>query len=145
MRYFITIVFCLVTAEVMAQVIDTVLFTQQVELDTWSREAEPVGGYKQLLLLLEQKISAGDTVGKKSSIPLYAIRFRISKTGHVDTAYVAIPHAACPIHRMIAKELLKTKWLPAKERGRPVPYEDNLPGRITLTKTVQKKLRCRWR
>lgn len=144
MRYFITIAFYLVTAEVMAQVIDTVLFTHQVELDTSSREAEPVGGYKHLFLLLEQKISAGDTVGKKFSIPLYAIRFRISKTGDVDTAYVGIPHAACPIHRMVARELLKTKWLPAKVRGRPVPYEDNLPGRIKLTKTVQKQFRCRW-
>jgi hypothetical protein len=81
MRYFITIAFYFVTAEVMAQVIDTVLFTQQVGLDTSSREAEPVGGYKQLLLLLEQKISAGDTVGKKSSIPLYASGFVLVKRG----------------------------------------------------------------
>jgi hypothetical protein len=122
-----------------------VIISDTIKVDTSTTEAKPVMGYKQLLKLLEQTISAGDTIGKKSSIPLYAIRFHISKEGIVDTAYVAIPHAACSIHRMIAQELLKTKWLPAKEQGQPVPYEGNLYHRIKLTKAVQKKIKCRWR
>jgi hypothetical protein len=144
MRYVTILMFCLVAGEVMAQGNDTTLFTEQNHLDTTTTEAEPVGGYKQLLKFLGQTVSAGDTVGKKSWIPLYAIRFRINKEGGVDTAYVAIPHAACSIHRIIAKELLGTKWLPAKKRGEAVPFEDNLYGRIQVTRTVQKKLRCKW-
>jgi hypothetical protein len=144
MRYFIILAFCSTGAQAMGQDSDTVLFAEQTEIDTSTSEAEPVGGYEQLLQFLEQTISAGDTIGKKSSIPLYAIRFRVNIKGDVDTAYVSIPHAACSIHKMIAKELLKTKWLPAKVRGKPVPYEKNLYGSIQVTKTVQKKLRCRW-
>ena len=145
MRYFIILAFCLITADAVTQDSDTVLFTEEIAADTLSTEAEPVGGYKRLLQFLEQKVSAGDTIGKKTSIPLYAIRFHINEKGGVDTAYVNIPHAACSIHKMIAEELRKTRWLPAKERGRPVPYEANLSGRIQLTKAVQKKLQCRWR
>jgi hypothetical protein len=143
MRYFIIIAFCLVTAKAMAQESDTVLFTEEV--DTATIAAEPIGGYKRLLRALEQKISAGDTIGKKTSIPLYAIRIHINEKGGVDTAYVNIPHAACSIHRMIIQELLKTKWRPAKERGHAVPYESELFGNIQLTKAVQKKFKCLWR
>lgn len=145
MRYFIILVFCCVAAEAMGQDSDIASFTERVDADTSTSEAEPVGGYNQLLQFLERNISAGDTIGKKSSIPLYAIRFRIDKKGAVDTAYVSIPHAACSVHKIIAKELLRTKWLPAKERGQPVPYESNLFGRIQVTKSVQKKLRCHWK
>ena len=117
-------------------------FEEQV--DTATTIAEPVGGYKQLLQFLEEKINGGDTLGKKSSIPLLVIGFIITRNGDVEKAYIKTPHMACPIHDMIVQELLKTKWLPAKERGERVPYEGDLWGDIRVTKKAQKKFKCRW-
>lgn len=127
-----------------AQDLETGSF-EEVESEVYSNtEAEPVGGIKQFLHFLEQKISAGDTIGKWTAIPLHAIRFHINEKGDVDTAYVSIPHLACSIHRIVAEELRKTKWVPATVRCKPVPFESNLSGKIRLTKSVQKKFRCRW-
>jgi hypothetical protein len=131
--------------EALAQNNNNVVLAETRKADSTNTEAKPVMGYTHLLKSLERTISAGDTIGKKKSIPLYSIRFRISKEGNVDTAYVAIPHAACSVHKVIVQELLKTKWLPAKEGGQPVAFEGNFDQRIKLTNSVQKKLRCRWR
>jgi hypothetical protein len=141
----IILTFCWIVTKAIGQDSHDPLFPEPTDVDTATVDAKPVGGYNQLLRFLEQTISGGDTVGKKNPIPLYAIRFRINDRGGVDTAYVSIAHAACSIHRMIAKELVRTKWLPAKDHGNPVPYEGNLYERIQVTKAVQKRLQCRWR
>lgn len=146
MRHLLFFIFCLMAAEAIAQNDDDVVFTEEVQVvDTATVEGEPLGGYPRLWKFLEEKISAGDTIGKKTSIPLYAIRIHINKKGDVDSAYVNIPHSACSIHGMIVKELLSTKWLPAKVCGRAVPFESELFGNVQLTKSVQKKFRCQWR
>ncbi|MBT1705287.1 hypothetical protein [Chryseosolibacter indicus] len=145
MRYFIILFFHLIILKTTAQDVDTVSFEDEVEPGVYfSTQAEPVGGYKQLLEFFERKISDGDTIGKKNSIPLEAIRFHVNEHGGVDTAYVSIPHFACPIHRIIAEELRKTHWVPATVRGKPAPFVSSLSGAIRLTRTVQKKYRCRW-
>jgi hypothetical protein len=77
MRYFILLAFCLIKAEAMAQ--DSVLFTEEIEVDTSTTEAQPVGGYKQLLQFLAQNISAGDTIGQKTSIHSTQLGFILMK------------------------------------------------------------------
>jgi hypothetical protein len=146
MRQLVVIVFTLLSFSVFAQDADSVVFLDPVEVDTSNIEAEPVGGYDKLMKFLAETISEGDTVGDKFLIPLYAVRFRVNKRGHVDSAWVSIPHAACPIHYRVAKELLRTRWIPARENGKDVEswlFLDRKP--IAVTRAVEKKYKCKWR
>lgn len=130
----------LITAS--AQHAEPILFEDPVDTDTLTTRAEPIGGYKGLLKHLQSQINAGDTVGKKFSLHLYNVRFRVNKLGVIDSTYIGVNHSACPVHDRLAAELRQTKWHPAKERGKAVNSYEELYGHIQLTKNVLRKYDC---
>ena len=142
MRHCFTLILTLAALNVAGQNPDTIIFLEPIEIDSSNAEAEPIGGYDQLVKLLEQKIAGADTTGRKYLIGIWPVRFRVSEKGVVDSTSL-INHVACGIHRVVAKELLKTRWSPATEHGKPVAYWRELHSRIRVTKKVLKKYGCR--
>lgn len=110
--------------------------------DRQTLQATPVGGYKQLLRYLQTEVSDGDTIGKKYSLQLYNVRFRVSEKGTIDSVYVGINHDACPMHNAIAEKLKNTMWMPARDKGIQVKSEQTLHGQLYFNKRVQKKYNC---
>src|SRR5688572_3437694 len=128
MRYVIAILMSVIFITVSAQQEEPIFFEDPVDTDTLTTRAEPIGGYKGLLKHLQSQINAGDTVGKKFSLHLFNVRFRVNKLGIVDSTYIGVNHSACPVHDWLAAELRQTKWHPAKERGKPVNSNQELYG-----------------
>lgn len=122
---------------------ETLTFDDLIVNDTLTTLAEPVGGYTMLLQFIEKTINEGDTVGKKYPRHLYNVRFRVNSLGAVDSTYIGVNHSACPLHRKIASIIMhQTKWVAAKERGKPINSHVELIGRVYFTKHVLKKYRC---
>lgn len=142
MRYITAILLSVIFTTVFAQQEEPILFEDPTDTDTLTTRAEPIGGYKALLKHLESRINAGDIVGRKFSLHLYNVRFRVNKLGIVDSTYIGVNHSACPIHDKIATELTQTKWHAAKDRGNPANSYEELYGHIQVTKTVLKKYDC---
>ncbi len=141
--FFITV---MLTANVArAQIIlEDYVFDEPVEEPIKEYEhPEPIEGYKALLAFLQNKISDGDTLGKKYSVDLYTVWFRINLQGKVDSAFIGTPHVACPIHQEVIKFLKETQWHPATIEGKPVSYKMELEGRLYFNKSVLKKYDCR--
>lgn len=128
--------------EVLAQDVDVVVFFEPQALDTITRPARPTDGYPALLKMLERSLSKGDTIGKKYRVDLWSLGIRISKSGVVDSAYVRINHAACPIHRKIAAELKSTVWEPAREKGIAVSWEGEIYEALYANRRVLRKYKC---
>lgn len=142
MRYVTALLLLLIFINVFAQREEHIVFDEPIDTDTLTTRAEPMGGYKALLKHLEWKISDGDTVGRKFSLHLYNVRFKVNRRGMVDSTYIGVNHSACPVHDKLAAELRQTKWRPAKERCKPVNSHEELYGHIQLTKNVLRKYDC---
>jgi hypothetical protein len=95
---------------------DDVVFIEPISADTLTTEAQPVGGWKPFLKMLEAKFSQGDTLGKKYRYELWPIQVTVSKSGVVEEVSF-INHATSPIHRIVAEELKQVAWEPAQRRG----------------------------
>ena len=105
--------------------------------DTIFTDTEPVDGFKFLQHKLEKTLSAGDTVGKKHKIRLDNIRFIVSKTGKIDSAWIIFQRRR--IHYEVIKQLKATPWKTAEKDGMPVASRQQLYLHIYLTKAVLKK------
>lgn len=127
--------------EVPAQEVDVIFFEPQA-LDTITKPARPADGYPALLKMLERRLSKGDTIGKKYRIDLWSLGIKISRSGVVDSAYVRINHAACPIHRKIADELKSTVWEAARDKGIAVSWEGEIYEALYVNRRVLRKYKC---
>lgn len=127
--------------EVLAQEVDVVFFEPQA-LDTITKPARPTDGYPALLKMLERRLAEGDTLGKKYRVDLWSLGIKVGKSGVVDSAYVRINHAACPIHRKIAAELKSTVWEPAQVKGIAVSWEGEIYEALYVNRRVLKKYKC---
>jgi len=103
----------------------------------------PLIGTDSLVKFLEDRISKGDTIGKKYLIETSAIRVLVNTEGIVDSAYVAINHLACPLHRELVKHLKELRWIPASRASQTVRYSHDIHYRLYFTKNVLKRYRCR--
>ena len=103
----------------------------------------PLIGMDSLVKLLEDRISKGDTIGKKYRIRTSGIRVVVSRDGIVDSAYVAINHLVCPLHRELVKHLKEVHWMPARRDGQAVRYSHDIHYQLYFTKRILKRYRCR--
>jgi hypothetical protein len=103
----------------------------------------PLIGRDSFVKLLEDRISKGDTIGKKYLIRTSGIRVLVSRDGSVDSAYVAINHLACLLHRELVKHLKEVQWMPARRAGQAVRYSHDIHYQLYFTKRVLKQYRCR--
>ena len=84
------------------------VYSQEMAEDVYRQPdiyPSPLIGGDSLVKLLENRISKSDTIGKKYLIRTSGIRILVSRDGIVDSAYVAISHLACPLHRELVKQL----------------------------------------
>jgi hypothetical protein len=140
MHYVTAILLWVIFIDALSQQEEKVVFEDPI--DTVTTRAEPIEGYRKLLKQLERTINEGDTVGRKFSLHLYNVRFRVNSQGIIDSTYIGVNHSACPVHDKIAAELTKTKWRAAKDRGKPVNSYEELYGHIQVTKRILKKYDC---
>ena len=103
----------------------------------------PLIGTDSLVKWLEDRISKGDTIGKKYQIRTSGIRVVVNIDGIVDSAYVAINHLVCPLHRELVKHLKEVHWTPARRDGQAVRYSHDIHYRLQFTKRILKRYRCR--
>lgn len=102
----------------------------------------PLIGSDSLIKFMEDRISKGDTIGKKYLVNTAGIRVLVNRDGIVDSAYVAINHLACPLHRELVKHLKEVQWIPARRAGQAVRYSHDIHYRLYF-KSVLKQYRCR--
>ena len=126
---------------VLAQEVEAI-FSEPQARDTITSPARPIDGYPALLKLLERRLAEGDTLGKKYRVDLWSLGIKVGRSGVVDSAYVRINHAACPIHRKIAAELKSTVWEPAQEKGIAVSWEGEIYEALYVNRRVLKKYKC---
>src|SRR5690606_11678988 len=93
----------------------------------------PLIGSDSLVKFLEDRISKGDTIGKKYPIRTSGIRVLVSRDGTADSAYVAINHLACPLHRDLVKHLKEIQWTPARRAGQAVRYSHDIHYKLYFT------------
>ncbi len=104
---------------------------------------EPLVGYKALLKSLQDKISNGDTLGKKHAIDLWGIQFRVNQRGKIDSTYIWAKFGNCPIHQEVVKLLKETQWYPTTKEGKPISSKYGLYGYyLYFNKNVLKKYNC---
>jgi hypothetical protein len=102
----------------------------------------PLIGKDSLVRFMEDRISNGDTIGRKYFIRTSGIMLLINADGILDSAYV-INHMVCPLHRELLKHLEEVRWSPARRNGQPIRFNHDIHYALSFTKSVLKKYRCR--
>ena len=143
LRQIFAVTFVLVTNATYAQVVlEDYEFDEPEEEPIKEREyPEPVLDYAVLFKFLQDKISNGDTLGKKHSVILWNIVIRVNQRGMIDTTYISMKHG-CGIQLEMMKFLKETQWYPATKEGKPISSKYVLHGHLYFSKKVLKRYNC---
>jgi protein TonB len=104
---------------------------ETTELDTSvvvfpERNAEPVGGYKGFYEFISKEIKYPTQAKRTGTEGKVFVQFVINQQGQ-STDFKILRHIGAGCDEEAVRVLAKTKWEPAKQRGRPVRVRMTLP------------------